>query len=184
MIKFGGQLVSTDEEILKECETKTTKLCSISVLCKNKHIWTTSLDSLSQGHWCTKCRYKSEAMAIEIMEEIMSYKFIKKRPLWLQKLELDGYCESLKLAIEYNGIQHSMYSDFFHKNIRNFESQKARDILKNELCVKHGVTLISVPFQYNMKDRKSMYDFIKSELISKGVIIQYFTPIKSDFSSY
>ncbi|MDD4930658.1 MAG: hypothetical protein PHG66_00695 [Candidatus Colwellbacteria bacterium] len=161
---FGGKLLSTDEEILKNCETKIFRTCPVKVGCKNKHEWETSLDSLSQGHWCTKCKWKSEAMAVEIMEEITNKKFIKKRPAWLQKLELDGYCEELKLAIEYNGIQHSMYSDFFHKNIRNFESQKARDLLKQELCVKHGVMLISVPFNYNMKNRESMYEFIKSEL--------------------
>lgn len=170
--KFNGKLISSEEDILKQCETKIFKSCPIKILCKNKHEWETSLDSLSHGHWCTKCKYKSEAMAIEIMEEIMNEKFIKQRPKWLQKLELDGYCEKLKLAIEYNGIQHSIYSDFFHKNIRNFESQKARDLLKRELCVKHGVTLITVPFNYNMKNRKAMYDFIKSEL-EKAKIIEY-----------
>lgn len=171
LTNFNGELLSSEEEILKQCEIKTFLSCSIKVKCKNNHEWETSLTSLGRGRWCTKCRYKSETMAIEIIEEIMSEKFIKIRPKWLQKLELDGYCEKLKLAIEYNGIQHTIFSHFFHhKSIKNFETQKARDLLKRELCKKHGVTLITVPFQYNMKNRNSMYDFIRSELIRNNVM--------------
>lgn len=174
LTNLGGKLISTsEEEILKICKTTTQNECSILILCKNNHTWETSIGRLSQGQWCTKCRYKSEGMSIDIIEEITNEKFIKQRPEWLKKMELDGYCEKMKLAIEYNGIQHSEYSKFFHGNdVKKFESQKARDLLKNELCVKNGVTLISVPFIYNMNNRNDMYDFIKSELVRYNIIIE------------
>ena len=65
--------------------------------------------------------------------------FIKQhRPDWLKyttgcNLELDYYCEELKLAFEYNGIQHYKYSSKFHNNnIENFYKQQERDKFKKQ----------------------------------------------------
>ena len=46
----------------------------------------------------------------------------KVRPSWLKNhetgfcLELHGYCKELKLAFEYDGIQHHVYPNPFHKS--------------------------------------------------------------------
>lgn len=61
-------------------------------------------------------------------------------------MELDLYCEELKLAIEYNGAQHYKFCKFYHTTIENFQQQIARDILKNKLCSKNDVRLITVPY--------------------------------------
>ena len=64
------------------------------------------------------------------------------RPLFLKSpsghaLELDGYCSTLLLAFEYQGIQHYRSDHYFHNGKeRGFESQQARDRLKVELCMK------------------------------------------------
>ena len=56
------------------------------------------------------------------------------------------------LAIEYNGIQHYEYVEFFHRgNEGNLVRQQERDKLKEELCHQNGIYLIVVP--YTVKDQ-------------------------------
>ena len=46
--------------------------------------------------------------------------FLISDPSWLMNhqtgflLELDGFCDTLRLAFEYKGIQHNEYPDPFH----------------------------------------------------------------------
>lgn len=77
--------------------------------------------------------------------------FVKVRPPWLKNpetgcnLELDFYCAELKLAVEYNGMQHYQFTPLFHKTVEDFEKQRQRDVLKAQLCRKAGVDLITLP---------------------------------------
>lgn len=58
------------------------------------------------------------------------YEFRKIKPNWIKNkagnnLELDLYCEYLKLAFEYQRIQYEKYNEFFHrKDINNFYKQQ------------------------------------------------------------
>lgn len=103
---------------------------------------------------CTRCPYKTETKCIEYLELISEEKFKKQRPLFLNGLELDGYSEKLKLAIEYNGEQHYEFIEFFHRNgPEDLESQKERDHIKQKLCNDNGVYLIVVPYYIeNLKE--------------------------------
>lgn len=101
------------------------------------------------------------------------HSFIKVRPSWqpndyagrnhsLRYLELDLYCETLKLAVEYNGRQHYEVVPAFHSHPSDrflasaFEQQEAmrkrfwgqtqRDQRKLDNCAKRGVDLIVVKF--------------------------------------
>ena len=105
-------------------------------------------------------------MSKEILEEYLGVNFIKIRPDWLDRLELDGYNEELNIGFEYNGIQHYKYSpDFFHqKGIQQFHSQQKRDRKKYKLCDKLGVRLIIIPYEYDHKDRSKLDEFIFDEL--------------------
>jgi hypothetical protein len=61
-------------------------------------------------------------------------------------MELDVYNEELKIAIEYNGRQHYIYPNGFHKTLEEHEDQKERDRSKLDQCDKKGVYLITVPY--------------------------------------
>jgi hypothetical protein len=96
-------------------------------------------------------RKKNESRCREIFEQIFQKPFPSIRPKFLERsnkrrLELDGYNEELKIAFEYNGIQHYKMSALFHRSIRDFEQQIQRDIDKREMCKKAGVLLISIPY--------------------------------------
>lgn len=57
-----------------------------------------------------------EALMRAALEECFpDHKFVKTRQLgWLGGLELDCYCEELRLAAEYQGVQHAVYTPYFH----------------------------------------------------------------------
>jgi hypothetical protein len=92
-----------------------------------------------------ECRY--------VLESIFNKPFNKYRPDFLNNpvtggehnLELDCYNPQMKLAVEYNGVQHEKFVPYFHKNKEAFLNQKYRDLLKKKLCEENGINLITVP---------------------------------------
>lgn len=105
---------------------------------------------------------KGEIECRRCMEEIFRKPFNKHRPDFLRNsvtggnnLELDCYNSDLKIAVEYNGIQHYKYVPFFHKNKEAFYNQKYRDELKRRMCKDNGIFLIEVPYTINVNDIKN-----------------------------
>lgn len=62
-----------------------------------------------------------------------------------RRLELDCYNPSLKIACEYNGIQHYRFPNKYHRSIKDHRDQISRDKLKQKLCQNAGIFLITVP---------------------------------------
>jgi len=107
----------------------------------------------------------------ELIQTITNKKFIKIRPNWLKNnegnnLELDMYCEELKLAVEYNGIQHYKFSSFFYKDETSFQKRLVYDKLKSQLCINNKIDLIIVP--YTIKDIKK---YIIDKLNKRNIFI-------------
>lgn len=101
---------------------------------------------------CPNCKDgKGERTVRKIFEDIFKKKFPKIKPDWLinpstnKRLELDGYCEELKIAFEYQGEQH--YREVKGLKVDKFklEKQQARDKIKKQLCQNKGIKLIEVP---------------------------------------
>ncbi len=69
------------------------------------------------------------------------------------KLELDIYIPELKLAFEYNGLQHYEWIEFFHPNILEFEYMKYNDRIKKKLCKMLGITLIRIKYNENLSEQ-------------------------------
>jgi hypothetical protein len=67
-----------------------------------------------------------------------------KNPLSGRNLEIDIYNEDLKLGLEFNGIQHSQYTPYFHKSYKDFENGIIRDLIKAKLCKENGIKLITI----------------------------------------
>jgi hypothetical protein len=61
-------------------------------------------------------------------------------------MELDGYCEDLNLAFEYNGIQHYKKHRWFHSSNDSFMQRREDDNLKRVLCLDNNVKLITIPY--------------------------------------
>jgi len=121
---------------------------------------------------------KGEVECRRVLEHIFGKPFAKIRPEFLRNpvtsdngydnnLELDCYNATLKLAVEYNGVQHYKYVPYFHKTRDAFQNQKYRDHMKRDLCAKNGITLIEVPYTVKTPD---IARFLTEKLSSSGYI--------------
>ena len=58
-----------------------------------------------------------------------------------EKLKIDIYCPSYKLAIEFHGRQHFFYTGRFFDSKYEFEEAQKRDIKKEQYCRDNGIAL-------------------------------------------
>ena len=92
----------------------------------------------------SELRFKSE------IEKYTGLIFEKSYPKWLinnitgAQMEIDLYNEFQNIAIEYNRYQHYDFSNKFHKTKKEFDDQIAHDILKEKLCIEHGMKFIKI----------------------------------------
>jgi hypothetical protein len=49
-------------------------------------------------------------------------------------------------------------------NVPDFEDQKKRDIFKKKRCEEEGVRLVIIPHEYNYKNEKKLYEYIKTSI--------------------
>lgn len=69
------------------------------------------------------------------------------------RLELDIYIPELKLAFEYNGIQHYEFNSFFQKTEEDFKALQYRDRCKKRICKLKGITLIRIRYDEKLSEQ-------------------------------
>jgi len=116
---------------------------------------------VDRGQWCPTCSKgtKTEEMVRCALEQIFGDEFSKLRPKWLKnsrkrQMELDGYNEKLKIAFEYQGIQHFEEKGFFYdKTLCDMERKKLLklriddDKTKVRLCKENNVKLFVLTYE-------------------------------------
>jgi hypothetical protein len=116
--------------------------------CKDGHVWDATPHNIVYNEsWCPTCpRNVGEELVRAAMVECFPGKTFERtrQEEWLNGLELDGYNEELKLAFEYQGIQHSKHVPHFQRKPNAFEDQCKRDARKREYCAVAGIRLIEV----------------------------------------
>lgn len=152
--------------VLISNEYRTTKDI-LEWKCKEGHNWKAEFASVRKGSWCPTCAgYSTERLVRRMFEFIFKLPFIKARPEWLksplsnQKLELDGYNETLKIAFEYDGSYHAERVEFFQNDLSNI---RARDEAKTQQCIEKGITLVRIPHTIR---QPNLYAYILSQLPS------------------
>jgi hypothetical protein len=134
--------------------------------CRENHSWTTCISNvISEKSGCPECGLgMNERKAIWAITKLTGGVFQKTRDVLPCRYELDGYCDDLKIAIEYNGIQHYKFiGRHFHKGgVDLFEAQQVRDATKVEECTELGISLVVVP--YTCKTFESIWVFVKQAL--------------------
>jgi hypothetical protein len=151
-----------------------------NLITKEKGKWSNSFYMNQDNHTPKLNKPKESKGEIEcrrVLENIFNRSFTKDRPNFLNNpvtggnfnLELDCYNPELKLAVEYNGIQHYKYTPYFHKNNEAFLNQKYRDELKRRMCKDNMITLIEVPYTVKVENIK---DYLIKELFKHGYIMK------------
>jgi hypothetical protein len=115
-------------------------------------------------------RTKSETKIINIFESITKEDFPTVNPSWLKwkgkTLELDGYCEKLKMAVEFSGPLHTNWFPSKESYVTYF-NRIVKDIVKRKMCKKHNVNLIVI--DYTIPDT-TYRNYIISRLYDFGYI--------------
>jgi hypothetical protein len=155
----GGKCTSNKEDYQNNKSMLTFQ-------CAKDHIWRVRAAHIVRGSWCSVCNTvssKPEKQVRSIFEAKFNKEFPTIRPNFLKNpeteynLELDGYCEELRLAFEYDGEQHykewTLGSD-------SLKDRQNRDKLKNKLCKNKGITLIRIPYW----EKDNLENFIDREL--------------------
>lgn len=103
---------------------------------------------------------KGEMECRRVLQNIFKKPFVSIRPDFLKNpvtggnfnLELDCFNQDLRLAVEYNGVQHYKYVPYFHRNKDHFMTQKYRDDMKRRMCKENNIKLIEVPYTVKIQD--------------------------------
>ena len=100
--------------------------------------------------WIKEQRKKSsrgQSALTAVMKKLLPNEKIVNEHHLGDKLRLDVYCPSYKLAAEFHGRQHFYYTERFFDSKYEFEEAQKRDIKKVEMCKEQGIALIV--FRYN-----------------------------------
>jgi hypothetical protein len=124
---------------------------SVKIICKEHGEFVQKPRDHLDGCGCQICgNSRGENLLINILGELYGKEFCKKRadfninPETGSKLEYDCYCEELKIAVEYQGLQHYKYPNKYHKTKEEFKDQINRDNIKRKNSKEHGIKLIEI----------------------------------------
>lgn len=129
-------------------------------MCEFKHEWDATPVCVKLGTWCPHCRLKNETECRSIIERLTRQPFTKRRPIFLEGLELDGFNEETGIAFEYQGEQHyKIIAHFYANGHEDLLAQQDRDATKAALCEDNHIDLLIIP--YWIEDK---HEYIRSGL--------------------
>lgn len=141
--------------------------------CGNGHIFLMAWNKVQQGQGCHICNnFNGEEFCRAFFEVIFERPFPSCRPAWLlsikgRRMQLDGYCEELGIAIEHQGEQH--YRPIGHYTEQMVAIIQERDKQKRRICESRGITLLEIPDVLNMTGLSNLASTIKTICEERGL---------------
>ena len=129
--------------------------------CVEGHRWVATAASIQNGSWCPRCNtFLKEEICRSVFEHLFNKKFPKQKPTWLlnsrgNRMELDGFCEELGIAFEYNGEQHFQVGRF-SKTKNQLIKRILDDNEKYRLCGENNVKLFLITYEDNIDELKNI----------------------------
>jgi hypothetical protein len=145
------------------------------------HKWWSKPNNVKQDYGCPYCNsLKQEPRCRVWFETKFQRSFPKSYPKWLKnkgRMELDGYCEELNLAFEYNGVQHyKPHKNNFRGGESAFVKTINNDMLKAKLCAEYGVVLVVVPYW-----KKNIEAFLEEYFVSLYYVLSGLFCVRTKF---
>jgi hypothetical protein len=130
--------------------------------CEKGHQWEAIWDNIKNNHWCPECSsFKTEHRCKKLLEQKLGYKFKKTRFIYKgNRYEFDGYSAENKVAFEYQGIQHYIYPNHWHRTLEIHEKAVQRDLDKINYVKENNIKLIIIPYT----EEKNLEDYITKQI--------------------
>ncbi len=142
--------------------------------CHDGHRFYRTGSEIQQGKGCSKCHiYLQEERCRFILEQLTGTYFPKVRGIFGTRMELDGFSGSLKIAFEYQGIQHYQYHPYFHQKKSQVKEQQNRDKEKEKLCLENGIKLLVIPYNVAKSGDDCLIHFISSKIGVDGGVVDW-----------
>jgi hypothetical protein len=110
-----------------------------------------------------KSKWKNELSLFKIVHKKYPDVLYQYRPDWLCRQSLDIYIPSLRVGIEYQGIQHYQPIEFFGGEEALYQRQKL-DEQKRQICKENGVKLIEWPYNLEPTQKNLKHILIEGEV--------------------
>ena len=110
--------------------------------------------------WLKESRKKvsrGQTALTNIMKKLLPSEKIVNEFYLEDKLRLDVYCPSYKLAAEYHGRQHFYYTSKFFESKYEFEEALKRDQKKIDICKERGIALVVIRYNDELTEQ-SVFD--------------------------
>jgi hypothetical protein len=127
-------------------------------------------DRVFNNHWISNRGQVAQPICKQIFEHLFKEKFIQTKKVLTAKIlnrnrpfELDGYCEKLKIAFEYQGDP--SHWDVSHEK---YPIVSERDQIKKQVCEQLGIKLIQIPAFIDNKYKWSneyLFNHVKEAII-------------------
>ncbi len=123
----------------------------IDIMCEKGHNFSVSPSNASNGRWCRKCS-KLESYGERKIRLFLESKNIphesEKIFDWLPRKRYDFFIahNDKVFIIEYDGIQHFQYVEFFHGTPNEFQRKQNVDITKTSEALKRGYYFIRIAY--------------------------------------
>ena len=151
MIQRNKKDELSDKQYLTHLLFETDK--SFSAIAESMELTLNELNSMLKKlglYWVKDHRRKmskGQTLLTSVAKKLLpGQKIINEHHLG-DRLKLDVYCPSYKLALEFHGIQHFKYSPLFFDSREEFLEAQKRDAKKAQMCAEQGIAL--VVFRYN-----------------------------------
>lgn len=150
----------------------------VECICANGHKCLPRQIDLAQGSgMCPKCKTSlGEKMVGNILIEngINFQTQVRQRLIPKLFFDFELIYNNIIVYIEFDGSQHQEFSDFFHRNVDNFNKSRQRDLLKNFVCRQlDNVRLIRLDHRWmeTKKKRDELESYLLNALNSKEKIV-------------
>ena len=166
---YEPEISICEGEVYKGYKGKIKILCNI---CKGTTLKLPN--QIKNRSLCKYCKGKQyELTVLQYMEQLFEGEWLYNTdPKNLDKMQLDGYCEKLKLAFEHHGSQHYRIVTNWTINKKALKESKERDKRKEKLCNEKGIKLIVIKELKTFTPEDALKQEIKDQC--NGIKTKYF----------